>query len=389
MSRVGFGLVLTAIVVAIPATAQSSLASRVAQSSDGVVRLEYASRPGVCGNGRDVVAYRHAIFGRSFESWGSWSGVACVAGPLRVSMAVSHGAPTRLRTQVGGTWPVTEEHVTDLGIVSSREASVYFLSHVPALERESGRDRILLPAVLAADAAVIAPLLALARDHDRTDRTRRQAIQWLVLVGEDDGVSAVLGLSRDSSVEIRREALCWLGQSGDPIAIRRLHQVIEDKSEDTRVRSHAIFSLGNSDHTDAREFQYLRSVYPRLGDDRLSDAVFQAMAQDDAGGAWLVQRARDSEEPVELRKKALFWAGQRDATRTADLVTVYRESRESSLREHAIFVLSQRGDDAATEALMKIARDDDDRRMRGKALFWLAQKNDPRVTKLISDILVK
>lgn len=389
MSRILSGFVFAAAVVAAPAIAQTTLASRVAQSRDGVVRLEYAARPGVCGNGRDMVAYRHAMFARSFESWGTWSGVSCVPGPMRVTVSVSRGTPTQVRTQVGGAWPVTEEHVTDLGIVLSRDAAAYFLSLVPALEHESGRDRLLLPAVLAADAPIIEPLLALARDHDRTDRTRRQAIQWLGLADDGAGVTALLELSSDPSSEIRRETVFWLGQTGDPRAIRRLHQVIEDKSEETRVRSHAIFSLANGDHADAKEFQYLRSIYPRLDDDHLREAVFQAMAQDDAGGTWLTQRARDASETIDVRKKALFWAGQRGETHTADLVAVYREAHESSLREHAIFVLSQREDDAATDALIRIAREDDDRQMRSKALFWLAQKHDPRVVKLIADILVK
>jgi hypothetical protein len=55
------------------------------------------------------------------------------------------------------------------------------------------------------------------------------------------------------------------------------------------------------------------------------------------------------------------------------------------LKEHAIFVLSQRSDDAAFNELMRIAREDSDKRMRAKALFWLGQKDDPRVAKLIQD----
>jgi hypothetical protein len=37
---------------------------------------------------------------------------------------------------------------------------------------------------------------------------------------------------------------------------------------------------------------------------------------------------------------------------------------------------------------MSIAREDPDREMRKKALFWLGQKNDPRVTKLITDMVL-
>jgi HEAT repeat protein len=108
-----------------------------------------------------------------------------------------------------------------------------------------------------------------------------------------------------------------------------------------------------------------------------------------AGGRWLIERALDRRESSKVRKSALFWAGQREATPTAELIRVYREAAELDLREHAIFVLSQRQDDAATDALLRIAREDPDTRMRGKALFWLAQKDDPRVKKLIADLLLR
>ncbi|MFL5551058.1 MAG: hypothetical protein ACJ77Q_11360, partial [Gemmatimonadaceae bacterium] len=59
------------------------------------------------------------------------------------------------------------------------------------------------------------------------------------------------------------------------------------------------------------------------------------------------------------------------------------------LREHTLFVLSQRDDDGAITELLRIAREDSDKQMRGRALFWLGQKDDPRVTKLISDRVSK
>ena len=206
----------------------------------------------------------------------------------------------------------------------------------------------------------------------------------------DVGVPALIDLARGGSVGVRRNAVFWLGQNGDPRARRMLHTVIENGNEDDRVRSHAIFSLSQGGDTPGSEYAYLRSIYPRLDSDKLKESVFQGMMQDeDGGGRWLIERARDPKEPMKNRRSALFWAGQRAATPTADLLSVYRDAGDSDLREHAIFVLSQRQDDAATDALIDIAKHDGDTRMRGKALFWLAQKNDPRVTKLISDLIVK
>ena len=415
-----------AITCAATVAAQGTLASRIAAVRDGVVRMEYPARAGVCGNGRDMVGYRRALFAQSFESWGTWSGVSCVAGPMRVALTRADGTLSRVQVEVGGTWRATDEKVTNLGAVSPTEASAYFFSIIPILESLPEKDRVLLPAVLAADAAVLEPLRALARDESRTLRIRRQAVQWLGLVGDasvvaeltryarnrdagekkslsgaamsalgalsdDSGIPALLDLSRDSSIAVRRDAAFWLGQSEDPRASARLHQVIENRGEEGRVRAHAIFSLANgSARTSSREFRYLRDVYPSLESDQLKDAIFQGMAQDaDNGSRWLMQRAGDEQESVSARKKALFWAGQSEATSVTDLVGVYRSASDPSLREHAIFVLSQRQESSATDALIAIARDDSDRRMRGKAMFWLAQKKDPRVTKMLSDILVK
>ena len=407
-----------------------SLASRVAQAPDGVVRMQFEGKAGVCGDGRDVIGYRNALFARNFQSIGGrWNSSRCVAGPLRVSLTVDNGEVRALRTQVGGSWPATESRVTDLGVVPSIEASAYLFSLVPRLERATGKDRLLIPAVLAEGAPAIPQLLALAADTAREENTRRSAVQWMGILGdasviptlvrfardddrEDDksrrkslagsalaalsslegdiGVPALIDLARGGSVAARRDVVFWLGQNGDPRALRMLHTVIEDAGESGRVRSHAIFSLAHGGDVPLSEFTYLRSLYSRLDDAELKEAIIQGVAQDESdGGRWLIARALDDGESTKLRKSALFWAGQHQATPTSELVRAYRALREPALREHAIFVLSQRKDDGATDELLRIAREDRDTDMRGKALFWLAQSDDPRVRKLIADLILK
>ncbi len=73
----------------------------------------------------------------------------------------------------------------------------------------------------------------------------------------------------------------------------------------------------------------------------------------------------------------------------ADLVALYDRLEEQDLREHAVFVLSQREEDAATDKLVSIARTDPDRELRKRALFWLGQKRDPEVTRIIADMVTK
>jgi HEAT repeat protein len=398
------------------------------------VHLQFASRAGACGDGRNVVGFRKALFADSFQSIGNWDAPNCVAGPVRVALTVAGGKVTRVKTSVGGDWPRSSDRVTDLGTVSPVEAASYFFGLIPQLERAGDKSRLLLPAVLGDAGDVIAPLVSLARDGSRIQETRRQAIQWIGLLGdakvvptlvafarsggagpvgedidEDDeapgmkglatsamaalafindgvGVPALIDFARSGTPGLRGSAVFWLGQSGDPRALAELHRVIENTREDERIRAHAIFSLAHGDNKREREFVYLRGIYPRLASDRLKEAVLQGMGEDSSdGSAWLIDRARDSREPLRIRKSALFWAGQRGVTPTKDLVAFYRDASSGELREHALFVLSQRQDDAALNELMRIAREDSDRRMRARALFWLGQKDDPRVAKLIQD----
>ena len=337
-----------------------SLASRVGQAPDGVVRMEFHSRAGVCGDGDDVVGYRTAIFARNFQSIGGrWSTSRCEPGALRVTLDVVGGDVRRVRTQVGGDWPATGSRVTDLGVVPAREASAYFFSLVPRLESGSSKERLLLPAVLADDAPVVEPLIALARSQERTGHTRRAA-------------------------------LSWLGLLGDPPALRLLRTIIEDGDESDGLRAHAVFALAHGTDTPGSEFTYLRDLYARERNRKVKEAIIHGMSQDEGDGArWLIAHALDRREPMDLRKNALFWAGQGDGARTAELLRVYQDVGEAELREHAIFVLSQRREEAATDALIRIAREDRDTEMRGKALFWLAQKDDPRVRKLIADLVLR
>jgi hypothetical protein len=424
----------TALAVPNSGLAQNTIAQRINRSPDGIVHLQFASRAGACGDGRNVVGFRKALFADSFQSIGNWDAPNCVAGPVRVALTVAGGKVTRVKTSIGGDWPRSSDRVTDLGIVSPVEAASYFFGLIPQLERAGDKSRLLLPAVLGDAGDVIAPLVSLARDGLRIQETRRQAIQWIGLLGdakvvptlvafarsggagpvgedidEDDeapgmkglatsamaalafindgvGVPALIDFARSGTPGLRGSAVFWLGQSGDPRALAELHRVIENTREDERIRAHAIFSLAHGDNKREREFVYLRGIYPRLTGDRLKEAVLQGMGEDSSdGSAWLIDRARDSREPLRIRKSALFWAGQRGVTPTKDLVAFYRDASSGELREHALFVLSQRQDDAALNELMRIAREDSDRRMRARALFWLGQKDDPRVAKLIQD----
>ncbi|HVE77834.1 MAG TPA: HEAT repeat domain-containing protein [Gemmatimonadaceae bacterium] len=404
-----------------PAAAQP-LGERVTAAGSGDVRVHYATRPGVCGDGRTFVAvgenasYFEAEGGHGFGRMGR--GTRCAPGPSRVTFTLDAGRPTRLRVRVGGADAATAR---DLGEVPAAEAGAYFLS----LARSAGAPvarQALLAAVVADDFDAAPGLAELLADAGRPDGVRAMAAHWLAAVageaavpaldraaadgrapravreaamasladqGEEAGVTALVRHIDGADLGTARRAAFWLGQSERPRAHAVLRALADRPGADRALRGEAIFALGHGAMVEG-DAEFLRALYARLDDDGLRERVLQSVAETDGeeGGTWLLGIARDERASLEQRKKALFWAGQGEATPTARLVEAYRAMRDPALREHAIFVLSQRDDDAALDALIEIARRDPDRSLRKKALFWLGQKDDPRAEALIRELVL-
>jgi HEAT repeat protein len=420
------------IAPALGAQTGSTIARRVAAAPDGEVRLAYTTRSDVCGDGRDGVSIRRSMtFTDRYESYGSMSGMRCVDGPARVTLTVRERKVVAVRTRVGGSWPSTAEATTDLGRVSAPEAAAYFMSLAPQLD--GARQGPLLAAAVA-DSANIAPdMLRLARTTTLSRELRRRAVHWagalgdasmvapltelarangsdrtstddpgpgdglesaavgaLAMIPDDAGVPALMTLARGGSESVRKAAVFWLGQRDEERAHALVRTVAGDEKETVGVRRAAIFALSQGEGASSADFTFLRSLFDRVTSEKLKDQVLFSVSQRESwdGTRWLLEKARDEGQPMEVRRKAVFWAGQGHAS-VADITALYKSARDERLREHVIFVLSQRHEEAATSALISIARDDSDREMRKKALFWLAQKDDPRVTKLITDMVIR
>jgi HEAT repeat protein len=97
--------------------------------------------------------------------------------------------------------------------------------------------------------------------------------------------------------------------------------------------------------------------------------------------------ALNQKENIDLRKKALFWAGQGRSVEIADLVRLYDSMKDREMREQLIFVYSQRRDPAALDKLFDIAKNDPDRELRKKAIFWIGQSRDPRAAQFLQELI--
>jgi len=228
-------------------------------------------------------------------------------------------------------------------------------------------------------------LMSVARS-DPDQEVREQAVFWLSQVSGSTGLLEEI-LKGNSDENIKEKALFSLSQQNEPRAQQILREFALRDSESEELRDKAIFWLGQRRSTENTEF--LRSLYSRLTNQDLREKVLFSLSQQRGVGneQWLMNIAVNPKEDVELRKKALFWAGQ-SGVAIPELSKLYDRMGDSEMKEQVIFVLSQRQSDrTAMDKLFDIAKNEKDAELRKKAIFWLGQSHDPRVQQFLLDLI--
>lgn len=229
-------------------------------------------------------------------------------------------------------------------------------------------------------------ILLNAARTDPDPEVRQQAVFWLSQVNSDKAIAALESvLSRSDDPEMQEKALFALSQQQSPRASEILRDFAERESAPAELRGRAIFWMGQKGGDNSA---YLRTLYGKVRDAELREQILFSVSQagGQANGDWLLGIARNGQEPMELRKRALFWAGQGGASMAA-LVRLYDSITDREMREQLVFVYSQRNEREAMDKMIDIARRDPDPEIRKRALFWIGQSKDPRATQLIQDIL--
>lgn len=234
---------------------------------------------------------------------------------------------------------------------------------------------------------VVDILLKTARE-DPDPGVREDAVFWLSNVRDPrvvDVLAEMAGNSNDAAIQ--EKAIFALSNTRSERASQILRDIAQNNNASKKAREQAIFWLGNRRDAEASEF--LKGLYTRLTDRDLKEKVlFSVSNQRSTGnGAWLVGIAMNERESMDLRKQALFWAGNQRAVSLTEVGTLYDRVSEKEMKEQIIFVLSQNRATEAVDKLMDIARRDPDRDMRSKAIFWLGQSRDPRILKFLEDLI--
>lgn len=419
----------SALLVACASTAPAQqLARRVASAPDGSVQFLFAARPEVCGDGRTWFSAGEGLWQGTFVGGpGDASrSTNCERGPVRVVLDRAEREIVGIHVYAGP--PATTPDVIDLGTVPARDASEYLLSLAATLEGRPGREAI-LPAMLADSAAPANTLLAIARDVQRPRDTRRSAMTWLGReaerqpaeasrvvkelttiardqndqqavrshalatlgrLGRGEGIPVLIELSTGAADPwLARDALQALARSGDPRARQALRAAIQRKDLGEDARSVAIRGLAQQ-YATGKDAEFLRAQFPSLGE-RSREAVINALAE--MGGSenarWLMRIARDEQQPVSIRRRALTSA-QRAGTPVADIVALYDALQDQEELKGAVMsVLAQSGTRAATDKLLTIARSDPNYQLRRRAVSQLSRSDDPRVREALKEMVVK
>ena len=243
-------LFVVASLLAPPVSHAQSLAERVSAVSDGQVVFQFASRPEICGDGERSIR----IGSRSYMGEMRSVRQPCLHGPVQVRLTLRDGSVERVESWVGAVRP---REGRALGSVSAGEGARYLLQ---LATRAPGAvsAKAVAPAVFADSVVVWPTLLTIARDSSSERRgARNDAAFWLSrfasaaiggrptsLVDDDDdersdrddvkvqavfalsqlpnreGIAPLLDVARsNAALAVRRSALFWLGQSGDPRAL--------------------------------------------------------------------------------------------------------------------------------------------------------------------------
>ena len=234
-------IVAAALAVAAAPVCAQDLRTRIESAPDGIVRLSYAAKEGVCGNGRNNISTHRGSHWRD-DGWES----ECDEGPVRVAIDISGKRIYSVRTYVGGRWRPMDGRVTDLGTVGAPQAAAYFLSLAEQSDRVKGD--LILPAILADSAEVWRDLLRIAKNDRIAREPRKNAVFWLSQEASDAATKGLTDLVEDDKEdrEVREQAVFALSQLPDDQGVPALIHAAKT-SKDPEVRKKAIFWLGQSD----------------------------------------------------------------------------------------------------------------------------------------------
>jgi tetratricopeptide (TPR) repeat protein len=249
-----------------------------------------------------------------------------------------------------------------------------------------------------------ADILLRVASTDPSAEVRREAVQWLSSVNTERAARALDSILFNAvDADTRDRALSALSQHRSPSARVSLRRFAEQTNIPTELRVRAVYYISQGRRT-GDEAEYLRGLFNKTASPEIREAIIQGFANQRTPDrtSWLLGIARDKNQEIELRKKALYYAGQTPccnsgsgvastpsyALELKDLLPLYDEfNGQQEMQEQMLYVYAQRRETEATDKLLAIAKAEKNPELRKKAISWLSQRKDPRVKQFLLDLL--
>jgi HEAT repeat protein len=234
-----------------------------------------------------------------------------------------------------------------------------------------------------------ADILMETAKSDPDKETREQAVFWLSQVNSDKAVPLLEQILKTTTDEgMQDKAIFALSQKSGDNAQQALRDYAGREDVSEHLREQAIFWIGQR-HSD-NNAKFLRDLFAKTSSNAAKDKIIFSISQtrNDGNDQWLLDQAVNTRNSMELRKQALFWAGQTGSVDMAKLGALYDKAPEEEFKKQVIFVLSQRGKSPeAVDKLIDIAKNETNRNLRKEAIFWLGQSRDPRALKALQELI--
>jgi len=400
------------------------LARRITSAPDGLVKMTYASREDICGDGRSFIADNSGV-GRDVNVWFmdgmTLSGTMndfrsrCERGPVRLLLVVRDHRVIDVQPFVGPSSVATSRAGTDLGSVGVTEVSRYLLDLAAHSFEKNARNAI-LAAAIADSVRLAAPLASMAKNKSLAAPVREGALKWVgkVAARESDRdamrVARTIAEDNDDDIGVRERAIRVIGEdeSDGPAYLRTLYRRVDDatlrermvrvvgesgtradidwirsialdRSERTSIRERAVRVVG-----EASDSRALRELYDKLDEPSLRERVIRSMAEvgDAESRRWLREIVERPSESSSNRERAI-----RSLTEQGDVAylrSVYRTLDDEGLRERIVRSVAEAGGSDAVAWLRGIVRDSKESSgLRDRAVRSLADAGVP-TSELVS-----
>jgi HEAT repeat protein len=227
-------------------------------------------------------------------------------------------------------------------------------------------------------------------DPEESYEFKNVPLYWLGSLEAEASVSFLAKEFEGGTEKLQKSLIFIISQHDTPRAFDFLKTMALGASRSLEIRKDAVFWIGNS--RDPRSLGLLKEVLSNARDEELKEHVVFALTLTDRreAVAELIRIAK-SDPDREVRKKAIFWLGQKasqEAVKTLKDV-VDKPGEDVEVKESAVFAISQLPEKTAVPMLVAIAKENKSPSVRKKAIFWLGQTGAKEALEFFEEILLK